>query len=181
MRTLHKSLSTFLTLALLPAPANADVSAVTQAFVNVCPAALIRGVSPLDLGMGPQVEGTSRVLTKELIAAMPGVFWRNDATEVTMSLPLGGMSCVVIGEVGAPHFSLAEFDEWRARHPNMLQLIETQTLRQSASNAGVFLELCLMDPSDHREHRVIGEISKRQDGWSLNLAMHRDEACKYSS
>jgi hypothetical protein len=112
---------------------------------------------------------------------MPGVFWRNGATEVTMSLPLGGLSCVVGGEVGEPLSSLAEFDQWRARHPNVLLLNETKTLDQSAASAGVFLELCLIDPSYHREHRIIGEINRRPENWSLNHALHRNVACKASN
>jgi len=166
---------------LLPVPVSADVAAVAQTFVNVCPAALIQGTSPLDLGMEPQVEGISRVLTREVVATMPGVFWRNDATQVTMSLPLGGLICVLGGEVGEPLSALEAFDEWRARHTNVLQLNQTKTLGQTAAGAGVFLELCLMDPSDHKEHRVIGEINKRAESWSLNLTLHRDVACEASN
>lgn len=141
----------------------------------------MRGASPFDLGMEPQIEGISPVLTSEVIATMPGVFWRNDATRVTMSLPSGGLFCVISGEVADPVSSMEEFDQWRAIRPDVLQLKQIRTLGQSAASAGVFLELCLVDPTDHKEHRVIGEVNKRTENWAMSLTLHRDAACAASN
>ncbi|MDX8348031.1 hypothetical protein SLH49_08535 [Cognatiyoonia sp. IB215446] len=163
---------------LLSVAARADVSDVAQAFVDICPSVLIQEISPRDLGMVPQVDGISPVITKELIANMPGVFWRSEATDVTLSLPLGRLVCSVGGEVDDPSTSLAAFEKWRVEHPNRLQLIKTQTLGQSGSRAGLLLELCLRDPVDLKDHRAVGEVNTRPQGWSLTLTLHRDEACE---
>lgn len=178
LSTCGKILVTFFSSALLSVPARADVSAILRTFVDVCPPALIQEVSPLRLGMVPQKEGISRVITTELISSMPGVFWRDDATGVIMSLPLGRLTCSVGGEIGEPTSSLAAFDRWRAEHPNLLRLIDTQTFGSTDPNEGVFLELCLVGPSDVSEHLVTGEINRRQNGWSLNLTLYRNKACR---
>ena len=177
----RKTSVALVSLAVLAQAASADVSTIAEAFVDMCPSALARGISPRDLGMVPQVDGMSQVITKELIESMPGVFWRSETTDVRMSLPLGRLSCGVGGAISNPSAALAAFEDWGLEHPARLQIIETQTFGQSSSTAGVLLELCLWDPSDQSENRAIGEMTKGAEGWALNLTLYLHEACRPGS